>query len=581
MIKDYKLLAVVSLVAFVAILLAVVKSARTEYAPFQKEYYELCEAEDYEIGINQLNVKVGTETLIDRCTTCHLGFANPDAVAFENPLKAHPRIVPGDGKDPHDLGEIGCVVCHDGNGRAVNKEDAHGHFHMWPAPRLTGSAVQANCIRCHDTNTEPLAGAGVLNRGRRLYMEKACWSCHTIDGVSDGKVGPDLSNVGAQFSMDYLRESIVHPTANIESSRMPKFDWIDDDEIVEALTVYLKSQRKVRHKEYDMAPVGVARPVLAFAETVSADVAAGRRIFMGEQSGNKPLRGGCINCHTIREADGKLQGGHVGPELTYAGRAREDAYIKEHIRDSRSHTTDSVMPAFADLSDKEVDSIIQYLNSLEYTDTGAASGARVYMTYCASCHGMDLKGRGKNYKLLDPYPRNLSRPQFVKSYKDRFVKSISEGIEGTSMAAWKNVLNKEQITAVIDFIDKVSSGKKAGASSYVRLSPPLPKVGDTDRVTERVVEAVDAKRGESAYLAHCTGCHGKLANGKGPNAYTLGNVYPRNLLNDKFMTRKDLDDERLYHSILLGVPGTPMPSHNHLGDQTILDLMAYIRTLTE
>lgn len=580
MIKDYRLLAVASAVALVAILLAVAKSSRTEYAGFQKEYYKLCAADDFEIGINQLNVKVGTKALIDRCTTCHLGFANPDAADFANPLKMHPPIAPGDGEDPHDLGEIGCVVCHDGNGRAVTKSDAHGEFHMWPAPRLTGAAVQANCIRCHDTNAEPLAGAGVLNRGRSLYMEKACWSCHTIAGVSDGKVGPDLSNVGAQFSMDYLHESIVHPTANIKSSLMPEFDWVDDDEVVDALTVYLKSQRKTRLREYAQAPVGVEQPTIAYAAIGTPAAAEGRKIFMGEQTGERFRRGGCINCHAVREADGKLQGGSIGPELTYAGRARDDKYLNDHIRNSKSHTSDSVMPAFTELKDKEVDSLVQYLNALDYADT-AVNGARVYTTYCASCHGDDLKGRGKNYKLLDPYPRNLSRHQFVKSYRKRFTQSIGDGIEGTAMAPWKDVLNKEQIKSVIDFIDAASSRTTAGKAEFVRLSPPLPKVGDTDRLTEEPIKAIDTERGELAFMRHCTGCHGKLANGKGPNAYEMGNVYPRNLINKDYMKRKDLDDERLYHSILLGVPGTPMPSHNHLADQTVLDLMAYIKTLTD
>lgn len=585
-IKDYRLLAAASIAALIAIVLAVGKSSRSEFAGHQRKYYDLCEVDDSEVAINQINVRVGSETLIDRCTTCHIGFANPDATDFPQPLTAHCPIVPGVEKDPHDLSKIGCVVCHDGNGRATTAEDAHGHFHMWPAPLLTGANVQANCIRCHDTNTEPLAGAPVLNRGRSLYVEKACWACHTIEGVSAGKIGPDLSNAGGQFNMDYLHESIVHPTANIASSRMPEFDWVKEEETVQALTVYLKSQRKKRLKEYDQAPVGVVRPVLTYVSADVVDVATGRKIFMGEQDDPAhPRHGGCINCHTVRESDGKPRGGHVGPELTYTARARDAAYIEEHIKNSKEHAPDSVMPIFYELTENEIQSLVQYLSSLDFVDAGAVHGARVYTTYCASCHGDDLKGRGPNYRLLDPYPRNLSRRQFVESYKDRFVKSIADGIEGTSMPAWKKVLSQEQIAAVIDYIVRRSTAEAEAAagksSTFVRLETPLPKPGDVDRITEKPIVALDPKRGESAFQAHCTGCHGKLANGKGPNAYTLGNVYPRNLLNDQFMKRKDMDSDRLYRSILLGVPGTPMPSHSHLADQTVLDLMAYIRTLTK
>lgn len=584
-IKDYKLLAVVSVLALVVIVIAVAKASISDFAKHQREYYKLCDVEDYEIGIKQLNVRAGAEVLIDRCTSCHLGVANPNAAEFEQPLAKHRQIVPGTAKDPHDLSKLGCVVCHDGNGRATTEKDAHGHFHMWPAPLLTGAEVQANCIRCHDTNSEPLAGAPTLNRGRSLYVEKVCWACHTIDGVSSGKIGPDLSDGGARFSMDYLRESIIHPAANIASSRMPRFDWVDDDSIVTPLTVYLKSQRKTRLKEYALAPVGTIRPELTFLTTEVASVEAGRMIFMGAQDGEEPRRGGCVNCHTVRELDGNPQGGHIGPELTYAGRARESSYIADHIRNSKGHASDSVMPAFSEFNDAEVLSLIQYLKSLDYVDANAESGDRIYSTYCASCHGDDLKGRGDNYRLLDPYPRNLSRNQFVASYSGRFFDSIADGIKGTAMPPWKDVLSDDQIGAVINYIAERSAGSSGvdggKSSGFVRLEPPLPKIGDMDRVTEKALGTPDIAHGGAAFLSHCTGCHGKLANGKGPNAYTLGNVYPRNLLNDGFMGREELDDDRLYRSILLGVPGTPMPSHSHLSDQTVIDLIAYIRTLTE
>jgi hypothetical protein len=42
-----------------------------------------------------------------------------------------------------------------------------------------------------------------------------------------------------------------------------------------------------------------------------------------------------------------------------------------------------------------------------------------------------------------------------------------------------------------------------------------------------------------------------------------------------------VSDERLYQSILLGVAGAPMPAHDHLTDQTILDLIAFIRSNTK
>ena len=48
------------------------------------------------------------------------------------------------------------------------------------------------------------------------------------------------------------------------------------------------------------------------------------------------------------------------------------------------------------------------------------------------------------------------------------------------------------------------------------------------------------------------------------------------------MKHDQLTDERLYRSILLGVHGMPMPPHDRLmSDQSILDLIAFLRALNE
>ena len=112
----------------------------------------------------------------------------------------------------------------------------------------------------------------------------------------------------------------------------------------------------------------------------------------------------------------------------------------------------------------------------------------------------------------------------------------------------------------------------------------LPQPGDPERRQFkgeiRLVKVGDSENGLDAFQKFCASCHGMLANGKGPNAYALVHPLPRNLINDKFLNQLAVTDERLYKSILLGVAGTPMPSHDHLTDQTILDIIAYLRSNT-
>ena len=57
---------------------------------------------------------------IDRCTTCHLGVANPEMADAKVPLSTHP----GDLLKHHPAEKFGCTVCHQGEGRAITAESA-------------------------------------------------------------------------------------------------------------------------------------------------------------------------------------------------------------------------------------------------------------------------------------------------------------------------------------------------------------------------------------------------------------------------------------------------------------------------
>jgi mono/diheme cytochrome c family protein len=169
----------------------------------------------------------------------------------------------------------------------------------------------------------------------------------------------------------------------------------------------------------------------------------------------------------------------------------------------------------------------------------------------------------------------------VASYENRFKDSIRDGVLGTAMPAWKNVLSDEEIEKLIAFIKKQSL---QNTRPFTRMEVDLPKAGNMERLDykEKDIELVagDPEKGFESFQKFCASCHGKLANGKGPNAYDLEHPLPRNLLNKEFLNQVAVDDGRLYQSILLGVAGTPMPAHDHLKDQTILDIIAFIRANT-
>jgi putative heme-binding domain-containing protein len=56
--------------------------------------------------------------------------------------------------------------------------------------------------------------AGDPIKGRQVYQRSGCAGCHRI-GVEGSVFGPELSRIGAGRSAEYIRESILNPSADI------------------------------------------------------------------------------------------------------------------------------------------------------------------------------------------------------------------------------------------------------------------------------------------------------------------------------------------------------------------------------
>jgi len=91
-------------------------------------------------------------------------------------------------------------------------------------------------------------------------------------------------------------------------------------------------------------------------------------------------------------------------------------------------------------------------------------------------------------------------------------------------------------------------------------------------------DAPSIARGESIFLERCTGCHGRKADGKGPNSLDIL-PHPRNLRNSWFVDK--VSDNRLFDSILYGVQGTAMPPWIDYGlsQENVGDIVNFIRSL--
>ena len=521
---------------------------------------------------------------VDRCESCHIAVDDPRFAAAKEPLRTHPFSEGmgdvyrnGHWVRRHKFSEFGCTTCHDGQGRGLDVADAHGEDPFWPEPMLGYTVqadwakenaihlhgaeyIQANCAQCH-TDKE-FAGTPLVRRGRELFFKEGCFGCHRIQGLSAGTIGPDLSEVGKERKVDYLWGHVVDPRAYTPTSVMPQFKLSDEDK--KALVVFLKSRRGVNLSQSSVdeyrAETSTAAPTPESVAAVAAGItAAATPVARGEQL----IQGyACLSCHKLGDHDGG-----ISPDLSYEGLVRDHDWLMDHFRNPRSRVPDSNMPAFG-LPDKDYEDITAYLLS-RTTLPPQMTPAQTFHALCARCHGEDGKGRGANAVYLDPAPRNLTSAEFMTSKPEaRFLASLHSGVPGTSMPPWGKVLSDAQIQGVLDYV----------WASYVRephrqLKPR--KVPDQNPVA---MSGESIRRGQAIFLQRCTGCHGRKADGNGPNSIDIS-PRPRNLTNAAFI--RSAPDRRLFESIEYGVEGTAMPSWMDYGlsQSDVGDIVNFIHSL--
>ncbi|MDE0118951.1 MAG: cytochrome c [Bdellovibrionales bacterium] len=95
-----------------------------------------------------------------------------------------------------------------------------------------------------------------------------------------------------------------------------------------------------------------------------------------------------------------------------------------------------------------------------YSDLLVTHGAKVYQTYCASCHGNTGLGDGLAAKALKPPPRNLVEGAWKKGGSSiALYQTLVQGIEGTSMLSF-SYLSKQDRWALVHYIRSITNNKE-------------------------------------------------------------------------------------------------------------------------
>lgn len=569
----------------------------------------------YPLDVRQVYLE-GLKT-IDRCVTCHVAIDDPRFTEAAQPLTTHP----GDLLKHHPTEKFGCTICHQGQGRATVKADAHGHVKHWPEPMLLGDMVYTSCSRCHYENdlyggqsdlygtvrtiehitegelASALPHADNIARGKRMVVEKGCLGCHKYRGRG-GKLGPDITYVGDKTAHgfdfkhvqgehtveNWLFAHFKSPAAVVPNTLMPDLK-LSDAEARDLAAYMISLKRKSAPAAYTPLP-----------QIVDATPVRGETLYKTY----------CSSCHgadgigaIVRDAEAAkyftptAAGESDAISLLRAAlvdRPRElltpslrnvdtlgiasDAYLRHVIAHGRTNTSMLSWKTEGGLSDDEVELLVGFIrrwepNAADRSFISASRGeARIggalYRANCSNCHGVN--GEGGQIGI------SLRAPGFLAIVSDDMLaETILRGRANTAMPAWRQFDNRDvsDLLAFIRSWQPLRSNREdvlAFANQKTEVIEQTPGSGGQGIVKDERKYQPSVATGLKLYRSRCTVCHGETGEGKiGPS---INNQAVLSIVSNEF----------LHDTIVRGRPGTAMPAWRQLSSEDVADVIALLRS---
>jgi mono/diheme cytochrome c family protein len=345
-------------------------------------------------------------------------------------------------------------------------------------------------------------------------------------------------------------------------------------------------------------------PQTTIAHPYTPEQERGRELFYSN---------GCNYCHTqyVRAEDTAMgpvsEGGNyifdnpmtlgserTGPDLSYVGRKRSEAWEIEHLKDPRGYSPLSIMPSFSFLPEEDLKAIATYLFALgdrvaqermilppdvyagdvdpipyppQTLATGSQpppqgwptweaadlqAGKELYVDRCLTCHGCAGNGLGSYAGTLIVTPADYKQDPFRSMPDDQWFWHVSEGVQGSVMPPWKESMTEEERWQVIRYIQQVfarpvmrdpDEGDPSG--EYANLTNPV----------DLTVETLD--QGKAIFIRECMVCHGDAGRGNGP--YRTGlQPSPPDFGDGSYGS--DYTDADYFWRISEGLPWSAMPT---------------------
>ncbi len=287
-----------------------------------------------------------------------------------------------------------------------------------------------------------------IRRGRAIYNYR-CYFCHGYNGdartLASTYLSPPPRDFTALNPLDVSRERFMASVAHGRpGTAMMAFDRVlSEAEIGAVVDFVLDSfvRRKAANTRYhtvengwdkhdryaDAYPFALGEiPLDRPDDELTPRQRRGKALFMGS----------CVTCHDRARVEDEGVAWEARPVSYPRG-----AYSHRAGVDSSSGATPYARhdeaPRLVGLTAQE------------------RRGERLFQDNCAFCHGADGSGRNWIGSFLQPHPRDLGAASFVRRMThERLVAVIGEGLPGSTMPAWRQVLKPDEIEAVAAYVER-------------------------------------------------------------------------------------------------------------------------------
>lgn len=255
---------------------------------------------------------------------------------------------------------------------------------------------------------------------------------------------------------------------------------------------------------------------------------------------------GCQACHVV---DG--EGGTVGPDLSgVALKGFDREWHVRHLREPASMVEGSRMMSFGHLSDREIDALLAYLDTLIGAPRLIRGKAIAVSLGCRGCHKIGGLGGDVSVDLnaaaakpLGDYDfSGVQGPHDLETWHREHLRDPALVAPGSTMPAYR--LEPADEDALVTFILSLRRPDVAMEA--------LPRDAVLARLQERRDFPLD---GAEMYGVFCSACHG--SDGRGRQMASLGTIVP-DLRNPA--TRAVLSPSAMRYTVEHGRPGRFMPA---------------------